>query len=232
MLDRPLFQVVEDLVAGDAALAGNLPGLLQVGLVEVAHSPREDLPRLPEPLEGRERLLEGVRAAPVQEVAVQPVGTEAGERPLARRDRPLQGGILGQDLGDEEDLVASPGDRFADHHLGVAVHLRGIDVVHPEVEAMTQGGNRGGAVALVDVPGALPDHRDLAPSGTEPAIFHDRPPRRVRFPGEPVTAAGGPIPMMNRLTPALDGHLAFQESERSSSIVGRPTDQGDLSKDL
>ena len=85
VLDRALVQVVEDLVAGEAALAGDLPGLIEVGHVEVAHAPGEDLPRAAELLEGGERVLERVRAAPVQEVAVQPVGPEAGERPLAGR---------------------------------------------------------------------------------------------------------------------------------------------------
>ena len=44
MLDRALAQVVEDLIAGKKALAGGLPHLLEVVLVEVAHAPGEDLP--------------------------------------------------------------------------------------------------------------------------------------------------------------------------------------------
>ena len=46
VLDGSLLEVVEDLVAREAALPGDLAGLLQVGHVEVAHAPGEDLPSL------------------------------------------------------------------------------------------------------------------------------------------------------------------------------------------
>ncbi len=173
MLDGSLPEVVEDLVAREAALPGDLAGLLQVGHVEIAHAPGKDLPGLPERLEGREGLLQRVRTPPVQEIGIQPVGAEAGERPLAGRDRAGPRGVLGEDLRDQEDLVASPGDRLAHDLLGVAVHLRGVDVGQAQVEAPTQGVDRVGAIAAVDIPGPLADRRDLATGGAEVALFHD-----------------------------------------------------------
>ena len=120
VLDGAFLEMVEDLVAGDAARAGDPQGLLEVGIIEIAHAPGQDLPFAPKLLEGRECLLQRVVTPPVQEVAVQPVGLEARERPLAGRDRPAPRGILREDLGDQEDLVASPGDRLGDKILGGA----------------------------------------------------------------------------------------------------------------
>ena len=91
VLDRALLQMVEDLVAGDPALAAGFPGGIEVGHVEVADAPGQDLALLAEPLEAREGVLERVRAGPVQEVAVQPVGAQARERPLAGRHRRRRG---------------------------------------------------------------------------------------------------------------------------------------------
>ena len=174
-------EMVEDLVAGDAARAGDPQGLLQVGNIEIAHAPGQDLPFAPKLLEGRECLLQRVVTPPVQEVAVQPVGLEARERPLAGRDRPAPRGILRKDLGDQEDLVASPGDRLGDKILGGArqVHLRGVDVGHAEIEAPPQRIDRRAGVFVVVVPGPLADHRDLALGGSEWPSLHVRTPGRT-----------------------------------------------------
>ena len=83
VLDGAFLEMVEDLVAGDAACAGDPQGFHQVGIIEIAHAPGQDLPFAPKLLEGRECLLQRVVTPPVQEVAVQPVGLEARERPLA-----------------------------------------------------------------------------------------------------------------------------------------------------
>lgn len=45
VLDRALLQVVEHLVASDAARPGDGERFLQVGDVEVAHAPAQDLAR-------------------------------------------------------------------------------------------------------------------------------------------------------------------------------------------
>src|SRR5215207_3373045 len=47
VLDGPLIEMVEDLIAGQPAIAGDLPDLFEVRHVEVAHSPGEDLSLLP-----------------------------------------------------------------------------------------------------------------------------------------------------------------------------------------
>ena len=122
--------MAEHLVAGEPARAGDLPGLLEVADVEVAHAPRENLPLAVELLEGGKGVLERMGTSPV---AIQPIGAEAGERSLAGRPHAAPGGVRGQDLGNQEDLVASPGDGLADQSLDAArsVHLRGIDLVMP-----------------------------------------------------------------------------------------------------
>ena len=114
VLDCALTQMVEDLIADETARAADRPRLVEIGRIEVAHAPREDLPVPMERLEGRKRFRERVAPPPMQELAVQPVGTEARERPLAGRYRPAPGGVLGKDLGNQEDVVAPPDDRFRD----------------------------------------------------------------------------------------------------------------------
>src|SRR6185503_2976486 len=101
VLDGALAQMVEDLIAGHASVAGDLARLLEVGDVEVAHTPRADFPVARELLEGCDRVLERVPAAPVQEVAIEPVGAEALQRLLAGRDRPTARGVLRKDFGNQ-----------------------------------------------------------------------------------------------------------------------------------
>ena len=119
MLDRARSQMIEDLIAG-MAFAGNLPNLIEVGRIEVAHPPGEDLALALKLVEPRDRVLKRMPAAPVQEIAIEPVSLEAGKRPLASRHHSTPRGVLGKHLGDQEGRVASPGDRFGDHLLGGA----------------------------------------------------------------------------------------------------------------
>ena len=86
VLDRALPQMVEDLVADRAALARDPPRFLEIGHVEVAHAPGQDLAVAPELLECGDRVLERVSTAPVQEVA-SPAGRSRGARATARRPR-------------------------------------------------------------------------------------------------------------------------------------------------
>ena len=76
VLDGAFLEMVEDLVAGDAALAGDLQGLLQVGLIEIAHAPGQDLPLAPKLLEGRDRLLQ--RIPPASARGSSPAGRSPG----------------------------------------------------------------------------------------------------------------------------------------------------------
>ena len=57
-------------------LAGDRERLVEVVRVEVADPPRENLALPPQLLEGRDRRLERMAAAPVQEIAVEPVGLQ------------------------------------------------------------------------------------------------------------------------------------------------------------
>ncbi|MDB5581427.1 MAG: hypothetical protein JWR80_6603 [Bradyrhizobium sp.] len=62
---------------------------------------------------------------------------------------------------------------FADQLLGGAgaVHLRGVDMIHAEINASSQAGDCGGGVAFLDVPSSLADDADLTLKGTEPPLF-------------------------------------------------------------
>ena len=89
---------------------------------------------------------------------------------------PFRRGMLGKDLRDQKDVVAPPVDRPGDDLLGVAVHLGGVDVRHPEIEAPAQRGDGGRAIAPVQVPGALADHRDIPCGRAEATPLHVCPP--------------------------------------------------------
>ena len=168
--------VVKHLVAGHAAGPGDGFGLVEVVIVEIAHPPRADFAGLLQGREGGDGLDERMRAAPVQEVAVEPIGGEPRQRALAGGDGAGARGVVRQHLGDEKHLVAAAGDGFADDALGgaVAVHLGGVDVVHAEIEAAAQRRDGGAPVAVFDVPGALADHRHVAAGRSEPVVPHGR----------------------------------------------------------
>src|SRR5690349_11694628 len=100
--------MVEDLIAGETAFTGDLSGCFKVGHIEVAYAPGENLPLALKLLEARDRVLQRVLAAPVQEVGIQPIGFEPGERLLARSYCPVWRGMIWKDLGDQENFIASP----------------------------------------------------------------------------------------------------------------------------
>ena len=74
--------------------------------VEVADAPVADLAVAAQPLERRHGLRQRVRAAPVQQVEVEPVGAEPPQAALAGGDRALGRRVVRVDLADQEDLVA------------------------------------------------------------------------------------------------------------------------------
>src|ERR1700727_737349 len=172
MFDRAFLQMIEYLIADNARFAGNLQCLFKIRYVEVAHAIGKYLALCTEGLKRRKRVFQRMRAAPVQQVAIQPVGLEVGKRSLASDLRPRSGGILWQHLGDQEYLIAPARDGVADQLLGGAgaIHLRGVDVIHSEINASSQGGDRGGGAAFLDVPGPLADDADLALQRTEPPL--------------------------------------------------------------
>src|ERR1700721_1872377 len=106
MVYRAFLQMIEHLVADHARFAGNLPCLFKIRHVEVAHAIGEYFALVTERVESRKRVFQRMRSAPVQQVAIQPVGLEMGERSLASDLRPQSGGILWQHLGDPEYLIA------------------------------------------------------------------------------------------------------------------------------
>lgn len=122
-----------------------------------------------------------MRSWPVKQVAIQPAGLQACERPLARDLGPLAGGILWHHLGDEEYLITPVRNGVADHLLrgAGAVHFGSVDVSHSEVDAPSQRGDGGSGAALLDVPGPLADDADLALQRTEPSL-RDGGPRAAR----------------------------------------------------
>src|SRR5580692_11234659 len=110
MFDRAFLQMIEHLIADNARFAGNLPCLFKIRHVEVAHTIGEYFALLTERVERRKRVLQRMRSAPVQQVAIQPVGLEVAERSLASDLRPQSGGMLWQHLGDQKYLIAPAHD--------------------------------------------------------------------------------------------------------------------------
>src|SRR6266481_4570023 len=109
----------------------------------------------------------------MQEIAIEPVGLQPLQRALARGDSAAPGCVARQYFRDQENLVALSGDRVSDHQFGIAIHLGGIDVGHAEIDATAQRGDRGLVIALVDVPGALPDHGHLRTALAEFLLSQD-----------------------------------------------------------
>ena len=146
-------------------------------------------------------LLERVRARPVQEVQVDPIGAEPAEAALARGLGPRMARVLREDLRDEEYLIPLAGDRFRDELLGPAtgVHLRGVDERQAEVEAAAQRRDLLGASGrvLAHGPRAEPETRKRRPRSRPHLESHGA--LTVpggRFPRPPPTT--GPTPARRR----------------------------------
>jgi len=98
------------------------------------------------------------------------------EAALARLQRAVEAGIIGQDLAHQEDLIATPRDALARDlfRAPMAVHLGGIDVRQAEVDAGAQR-VRGAPLRIrgtLDLPRALSDQRNLHASPPERPIGH------------------------------------------------------------
>jgi hypothetical protein len=162
VLDGPLVQVVEDLIARDPVRPRDGEGAVEILDVEVADAPGQDLARPAQVLEARDRLRQRVLARPVQQVAVQPIRPQAAERGLAGPGDAPARRVARHHLRDEEHLLAAIRDGGGDDRLRVAVHLRGVDMGHAGVDPGPQRPDRVRPVRTVDVPRALADdrHRD------------------------------------------------------------------------
>src|SRR3989454_9880325 len=167
-LHVPLPEIVEDLVADDPPAPGDARRLCEQILVEVADAVAADLAGRLQLLERGDGVLQGVRARPVEQVAVEPVRPQPLQRLLARAHGARAAGVGGDYLGDDEDFVASPFDGLGDHLLG-AVQLGGVDVREPELDPGAQGLDR---FRAAQPPGTLAN--DGHPYGTELTFQHAR----------------------------------------------------------
>src|SRR5438067_5766657 len=104
VLDCPLLEVIKHLVAGDLSCPGDFERCVEISIVEVAHSPGEDFALALQILEGGDRFLKRMRAAPMQEIAIEPVGLESLERFFASRPGAIPRRILRQNFRDQENL--------------------------------------------------------------------------------------------------------------------------------
>jgi hypothetical protein len=174
VLDATLGGVVEDLIAGDAPRAGESAGVIEPLGVEVGEAPPADRAVLRQLLEGGDGVVERMRAGPVEQVEIDLIGAEAAQAPFAGDDGAAPGGVLGEHLADQEDLVAPAGDGLADQLLdrARAVHLRGVEERHPGVEAGAEGAHCLVARIALHVPSPLPEDRDGLAGPAEGTVPH------------------------------------------------------------
>ena len=131
--------VVEHLV-GDAGLPACAEQLVHVGRVKVADAPGRDLTGRTQRLHALYRLGQRDRAAPVQQVEIQPVGAQPPQAGLTGALKPAAARVLRVGLADEEDLVAQAVERLPEEalRLALAVHLGGVDHGHAEFDARAE----------------------------------------------------------------------------------------------
>jgi len=167
--------VIQHLIARDAIVACHGQCVVEIVLVEVAHAPRANLAGALQLVERGERLLERIFAAPVQQVAVEMIGTQTRKRSITGAQCALARRVLRQHLRHEKHLVAASLDRLGHDLFRVAVHLRGVDVRHAAFEPAAQRGHSSGAITLVDVPSALSNDGNISTRVAKQTIFHSRP---------------------------------------------------------
>ena len=149
--------------------ARNGNDLLEVGYIEIAHSPGKNFAGLQQRVEGRNGFFQFDPAAPVQQVAIEPIGPQACQRFLAGGERAAHRGIARQYLGHEKHFVAPSLDRRGDEFFSRsgAVHFRGVDMRQPQIQPAAQRRRGSGGRGIVDFPGSLADGRDIASGGAE-----------------------------------------------------------------
>jgi hypothetical protein len=90
MVDRTLFQMVENLFADWPTRSGDPPCLFKIAYVEVAHAPGEDLPLALELLEGRDGVHKRVFAR-ASATGKNPAGRSSGEPASPRKQLSSRG---------------------------------------------------------------------------------------------------------------------------------------------
>src|SRR5262249_3338597 len=96
------------------------------------------------------------------------------ERACTGGDGTAPRSIARQDFRDQEHLVATTRDRLRDDEFRIAVHFRGVDVSHAEIEPALERGDRFAAIAAVEIPGSLPDDRHMGGAMAEGMCSHVR----------------------------------------------------------
>ena len=112
VLDAPVPQVVEHLVAGQSFMAKRSLGLFQFLQVQVADSDESDTAPLDQGFHGPHGLPDRVTAAPVEQVQVQSIRSKSIQASLAGPQGAVVGGIVGKHLAHQKDFVPSGADGF------------------------------------------------------------------------------------------------------------------------
>ena len=94
MFDAAFLKVIEDLIAGKAARASDCQDLLKIFDIKIADPPGEDFSLLLKCVEGRNGFPQRMRPAPVQKIAIEPVGPQVFERFLTGCPRARSRGVL------------------------------------------------------------------------------------------------------------------------------------------
>src|SRR5262245_20022836 len=155
-------EIVKHLVSAGFVAPIKIDELFHIGDIEVADAPVANLACAHELLERFESLLQGNSPAPMQQVKVDLVDAKPHQAAVAGFDGSAQRRMMGEDLADQENLVAASIDRVSDEIFGgaVGVHFGGIDQSHAEFDAEAQRGDLFDPPARVlgHVPRALSEH--------------------------------------------------------------------------
>src|SRR5580692_1959084 len=93
VFDRTLLQVIENLIARWMSGAGNRGHFVQILDVEIADAPGANFALRGERLERGNGFLERHAPAPVEQVAIEPIGAQPGQRFLTSGHRALPGRV-------------------------------------------------------------------------------------------------------------------------------------------
>ena len=128
------------MICGATAAVGNRKKLIHIASVEVRHSPRTDQAVGSKRFEAGDGVHKRNAAAPVQQVEVEMIGSQALEAALAGGNRSMPGRVVRVDLADQKNLVALPFDRATHYFLcaAIAIHLGGVDQRHAEIDSQLQ----------------------------------------------------------------------------------------------
>lgn len=101
----------------------------------------------------------------MEQIEVDPVGTQAPQALVARGRHAEARRVDWQDLADDEDLVTPPANGLAYHlfRATVAIHLGGVDERHAEIQTQSERGHLVGATdrLLAHAPRPLAENRYL-----------------------------------------------------------------------